>query len=58
MFDITIVAQTFIYKPKMHRGRRSSRALLAEEEGLLSAGATGTEDMATPSRRRAGVSVG
>ena len=58
MFDITIVTQTFIYKPKTHRGRRSSRSLSAEEEGLLSAGATGTEDMSTPSRRRAGVLAG
>ena len=57
MFDITIVTQTFIYKPKAHRGRRSSRSLSAEEEGLLSAGATGTEDMTTPSRRRTGVSA-
>ncbi|KAH9935027.1 PQ loop repeat-domain-containing protein [Fomitopsis serialis] len=57
MFDITIVAQSVIYKAKTHRGRRSSRSLAAEEEGLLSAGATGTEDVTTPSRRRTGMSA-
>ncbi|KAH9843067.1 PQ loop repeat-domain-containing protein [Rhodofomes roseus] len=57
VFDITIVAQSLIYRQKTYRGRRSSRSLAAEEEGLLSAGATGTEDVTTPSRRRAGVSA-
>ncbi|KZT70136.1 hypothetical protein DAEQUDRAFT_668272 [Daedalea quercina L-15889] len=57
VFDITIVTQTFIYKPKTLRGRRTSRSLAAEEEGLLSAGATGTEDATTPSRRRTGASA-
>ncbi|CCM04598.1 uncharacterized protein FIBRA_06780 [Fibroporia radiculosa] len=58
VFDVTIVTQSFIYRPKTHsRGRRASRAGLAEEEGLLSAGATGAEDIITPSRRRTGVSA-
>ena len=52
MFDVTIVTQTFLYKPKANRGRRIARTLNEEEEGLLSAGATGAEDVTTPSRRR------
>ncbi|KAL4247291.1 Lysosomal/Vacuolar Amino Acid Transporter 1 [Abortiporus biennis] len=54
MFDVTIVTQSFIYRPKHHntRGRRASRTLNEEEAGLLSAGATGAEDPITPSRRR------
>ena len=53
MFDITIVAQSFIYRPKpFTRGRRISRTVNEEEAGLLSAGATGAEDPTTPSRRR------
>lgn len=52
MFDITIVTQSFLYRPKAHlRGRHLSRAH-EEEEGLLSADATGAEDPSTPSRRR------
>ncbi|KAI0685158.1 PQ loop repeat-domain-containing protein [Cytidiella melzeri] len=52
MFDVTIVTQSFFYRPKPHmRGRHLSRAR-EEEEGLLSAGATGAEDPSTPSRRR------
>lgn len=49
MFDITIVIQSFLYKPKNTRGGRLSRSLSEEEEGLL---ATGAEDPVTPSRRR------
>ncbi|KIP08760.1 hypothetical protein PHLGIDRAFT_126828 [Phlebiopsis gigantea 11061_1 CR5-6] len=52
MFDITIVTQSFLYRPKAVRGRRLSRTVNEEEEGLLSAGATGAEDPLTPSRRR------
>ncbi|THH20699.1 hypothetical protein EW146_g724 [Bondarzewia mesenterica] len=58
MFDVTIVAQSFIYRhkhPLYHRGRRSSvhsRMHASEEEGLLSAGANGAEDPSSPSRRR------
>ena len=53
MFDITIVTQSFLYRPKPHaRGRHSSRAIHEEEEGLLSADATGAGDPSTPSRRR------
>jgi len=52
MFDVTIVVQSFLYRPETNlRGRRLSRSL-SEEEGLLSAGATGAEDPLTPSRRR------
>jgi len=53
MFDITIVAQSFIYRPKSSlRGRHLSRTVNEEEQGLLSAGATGADDPNTPSRRR------
>lgn len=52
MFDVTIVIQSFLYRPKPMRGRRGSRTIVEEEEGLLSAGATGAEDPFTPSRRR------
>ena len=55
MFDVTIVTQSFIYRPKAHtRGRRASRTVNEEEAGLLSADATGalSEDPITPSRRR------
>ena len=52
MFDVTIVTQSFLYRPKpLSRGRNPSRAMNEEEEGLLSAGATGAEDF-IPSRRR------
>ncbi|KAI0818501.1 PQ loop repeat-domain-containing protein [Irpex lacteus] len=52
MFDVTIVTQSFLYRPKAHlRGRHLSRAH-EEEEGLLSADATGAEDPSSPSRRR------
>lgn len=58
MFDITIVTQTFLYRPKAHgRGRRASRSITEEEEGLLSAGVTGALDSGTPSRRRTGMSA-
>jgi len=57
MFDVTIVTQSFLYRPKVHgRGRRASR-VNEEEEGLLSAGATGALDPGTPSRRRTGASA-
>ena len=49
MFDITIVIQSFLYKPKGARGRRLSRSIAEEEEGLL---ATGADEPVTPSRRR------
>lgn len=57
MFDVTIVTQTFLYRPKTNRGRRITRTLNEEEEGLLSAGATGAEDLTTPSRRRMATSA-
>ncbi|OBZ75809.1 hypothetical protein A0H81_04301 [Grifola frondosa] len=54
MFDVTIVTQSYLYRPKAHvRGRRGSRTD-EEEAGLLSAGATGAEDVVTRSRRRTG----
>ncbi|KAH8107000.1 PQ loop repeat-domain-containing protein [Cristinia sonorae] len=53
MFDVTIVTQSFIYRPKtLSRGRRPSRTANEEEAGLLSADATGAEEPITPSRRR------
>jgi solute carrier family 66 (lysosomal lysine-arginine transporter), member 1 len=52
MFDITIVTQSFLYRPRAVRGRRESRTIVEEEEGLLNAGTTGAEDATTPSRRR------
>lgn len=54
MFDITIVTQSFLYRPKhLHRGRRPSLTANEEEQGLLSADTTGAaEDMTAPSRRR------
>lgn len=53
MFDVTIVTQSFLYRPKPHmRGRRLSTTINEEEEALLSAGATGADDPLTPSRRR------
>lgn len=56
MFDITIVGQSFVYRPKPdRRGRETSRrSLAAEEEGLLSSGATGADAEAIPPRRRMG----
>ncbi|PCH37985.1 hypothetical protein WOLCODRAFT_130602 [Wolfiporia cocos MD-104 SS10] len=58
MFDVTIVVQSFIYKPKAYsRGRHASRTIVEEEEALLSAGATGAEEPGTPSRRRTGASA-
>ena len=51
MFDVTIVTQSFLYRPKANRGRHITRTLSEEEEGLLSAGTTAAEDPA-PSRRR------
>ena len=58
MFDITIVTQSFLYrKPtdKEKAGRRNfrlGRGIPAEEEGLLSAGATGADEGASPQYRR------
>ena len=54
MFDVTIVTQSFLYRPKAHlRGRHASRTINEEEEGLLSADATGADEtLVSPSRRR------
>ena len=54
MFDVTIVVQSFLYRPKRHLGRRASRTLNEEEQALLRADATGAEDAGSPSRRRTG----
>ena len=61
MFDITIVSQSFLYRKltdkekAVKRDWRASRGV-AEEEGLLSAGATGAEEGASPPHRRRTVS--
>ncbi|KAF9646402.1 hypothetical protein BDM02DRAFT_3156563 [Thelephora ganbajun] len=58
MFDVTIVSQSFLYrksadKEKAGRGRsRVSQGASAEEEGLLSAGATGANEGVSQHRRR------
>ncbi|TBU50785.1 PQ loop repeat-domain-containing protein [Dichomitus squalens] len=57
MFDVTIVCQSFLYRPKGSppRGRHASRTYNEEEAGLLSAEATGAvEDAPVTSRRRGG----
>ncbi|KAI0831310.1 PQ loop repeat-domain-containing protein [Trametes gibbosa] len=56
MFDVTIVTQSLIYRPKPPaRGRAPSRSYSDEETGLLSAGASGAEETTpTASRRRTG----
>jgi len=57
MFDVTIVTQSFLYRPSPHhRGRKGSvrvRTHVEEEEGLLSAGATGADEPVISQRRRA-----
>ena len=58
IFDITIVSQSVLYrKPtdKGKAGRRNLRILrgtLPEEQSLLSAGATGADEGASPQHRR------
>ena len=58
MFDVTIVSQFFLYQKltdKGKMGRRNSRVgrgMSPEEEGLLSAGATGADEGASPQHRR------
>jgi len=62
MFDVTIVSQSFLYRKltdkekAIKRDWRVSRGATAEEEGLLSAGATGAEEGASPPHRRRTVS--
>ena len=62
MFDVTIVSQFFLYrKPtdKEKSGWRSSRigrGTSAEEEGLLSVGATGADEGVSPQHRRRALS--
>lgn len=58
MFDVTIVSQSFLYRKSMDKektGWRSSRVIRgapAEEEGLLSAGATGASEGTSPQHRK------
>ena len=58
MFDVTIVSQSFLYRQstgKEKAGRTNSRAgrgISGEEEGLLSAGATGADEGISPQHRR------
>lgn len=62
MFDVTIVSQSFLYRKPVDKekpGWRSSRVgrgTSAEEEGLLSAGATGADEGTTPQYRRRALS--
>ncbi|KAI0374895.1 hypothetical protein BV20DRAFT_1041091 [Pilatotrama ljubarskyi] len=55
MFDVTIVAQSLLYRPKpFARGRRTSRSYNEEEAGLLDAARSGAEGSPVASRRRTG----
>jgi len=58
MFDITIVSQSFLYRKPTDKEKaakrsfRAGRGTSAEEEALLSAGATGADEGAPQHRRR------
>lgn len=58
MFDITIVSQSLLYRKPIDkeklgcRNSRTGRGTSAEEEGLLSAGATGADEGVSPQHRR------
>ena len=55
MFDVTIVAQSLIYRPKaLSRGGRASRTYSEEEAGLLDAARSCPEGSPVASRRRTG----
>lgn len=62
IFDITIVSQSFLYRKPIDkeksdwRSPRIGREPSAEEEGLLSAGATGADESAPPQHRRRALS--
>lgn len=62
MFDITIVSQSFLYRKPIDKeklGWRSSRVgrgTSVEEEGLLSADATGADEGASPQHRKRALS--
>ncbi|KAI0362104.1 hypothetical protein OH77DRAFT_1416318 [Trametes cingulata] len=59
MFDVTIVAQSLLYRPKAFaRGRRTSRSYNEEEAGLLDAARSGAEGSPVTSRRRTGSVTG
>ena len=58
MFDVTIVSQSVLYRKLTDKEKsakrtfRTGRGIPAEEEGLLSAGATGAGEGTSPHRRR------
>ena len=58
MFDVTIVSQSFVYRKPTDkektswRNSRVGRGSSPEEEGLLSAGATGADEGISPQYRR------
>ena len=58
MFDVTIVSQSILYRKPTDKekvGRRNfriGRGTSPEEEGLLSAGATGADEGISPQHRR------
>jgi len=58
MFDVTIVSQSLLYREQTdkekasRRNSRAGRGTSAEEEGLLSAGATGADEGVSPQHRR------
>lgn len=62
MFDVTIVSQSFLYRKPVDkeksgwRSSRTGRGTSAEEEGLLTAGTTGTGESAPPQHRRRALS--
>lgn len=64
MFDVTIVSQSFLYREPTDREKASKRnfrlgrGTSAEEEGLLSAGATGADEGTSPQHRRKTVDDG
>lgn len=53
IFDVTIVTQSLLYRPPSERKVRKELAgnVSAEEEGLLSAGTTGADEVVSPRRR-------
>jgi len=58
MFDVTIVSQSLLYRKQTDkekagsRNSRVGRGTSTEEEGLLSVGATGADEGASPQHRR------
>ena len=54
MFDVTIVTQSFLYRPKSARGRRPSHSYNEEEAGLLDGDAARQSTSPVAPRRRGG----